>query len=137
MNLVSKEGPVLNERDGVVVLSTKLGAYEQLREVALGVDPSDDIEGTAEALHEASCSCRPKSDTSALFSCAVASSSMTSTVGWKYRSRPSSVGRPPPGYPLPPSQSRTVWKGRASVLPASRLDTTDAPCVEYLVGGAS
>ena len=52
MNLVSKEGPVLNEQDGVLVLSKSAGSYAELGEAALAVR-SDDIDGTAEALHDA------------------------------------------------------------------------------------
>jgi trehalose 6-phosphate synthase len=52
MNLVSKEGPLVNERDGVLVLSELAGSYEQLSEFALGVTPTD-IEGTVRALHQA------------------------------------------------------------------------------------
>ena len=52
MNLVAKEGPVVNTRDGVLVLSQTSGAYEQLAEGALPVSPTD-IEGTMEALLEA------------------------------------------------------------------------------------
>lgn len=52
MNLVAKEGPVVNTRDGVLVLSETSGAYEQLREGALPVSPTD-VEGTMEALHAA------------------------------------------------------------------------------------
>lgn len=52
MNLVAKEGPVVNTRDGVLVLSQTSGAYEQLAEGALPVSPTD-IEGTMEALFEA------------------------------------------------------------------------------------
>ena len=52
MNLVAKEGPILNQRDGVVVLSSGVGAYQELRQAALGVE-AEDIEGTAEALHRA------------------------------------------------------------------------------------
>ena len=52
MNLVAKEGPVLNQRDGVVVLSTAVGAYQELQQGALGVE-AEDIEGTTEALHRA------------------------------------------------------------------------------------
>ena len=32
MNLVSKEGPIVNERDGVVVLSTEVGSHRELGE---------------------------------------------------------------------------------------------------------
>jgi trehalose 6-phosphate synthase len=49
MNLVSKEGPIVNERDGVVVLSTEVGSHRELAEGALSVAPTD-IEGTADAL---------------------------------------------------------------------------------------
>jgi len=52
MNLVAKEGPVVNKRDGVLILSEAAGAYEQLREGALPVAPAD-IEGTARALEQA------------------------------------------------------------------------------------
>ena len=52
MNLVAKEGPVVNERNGVLVLSENAGASEELREVGLVVNPFD-IEGTADALYEA------------------------------------------------------------------------------------
>ena len=52
MNLVAKEGPVVNTKNGVLVLSESAGAYEQLRVGAIPVAPAD-IEGTARALHEA------------------------------------------------------------------------------------
>jgi trehalose 6-phosphate synthase len=52
MNLVSKEGPVLNERDGVLVLSETAGSFDELHRGAFGVSPHD-IDGTAEALHAA------------------------------------------------------------------------------------
>jgi trehalose 6-phosphate synthase len=49
MNLVAKEGPVLNERDGVLILSENAGAHWELGEDALTVNPFD-IDGTASAL---------------------------------------------------------------------------------------
>ncbi|HUF00411.1 MAG TPA: trehalose-6-phosphate synthase [Anaerolineales bacterium] len=52
MNLVAKEGPVVNRRDGVLVLSERTGAYQQLESGVLVVSPLD-IYGTAEALHRA------------------------------------------------------------------------------------
>ena len=52
MNLVAKEGPVVNTRDGVLVLSETSGAYEQLRDGAIPVSPTD-VEGTMEALYAA------------------------------------------------------------------------------------
>lgn len=52
MNLVAKEGPVVNRRDGVVVLSERTGAYQQLESGVLVVSPLD-VYGTAEAIHQA------------------------------------------------------------------------------------
>ena len=52
MNLVAKEGPVVNGRGGVLILSETTGAHKQLREGALSVSPSD-IEGTMQAMHQA------------------------------------------------------------------------------------
>jgi len=52
MNLVAKEGPVVNQRDGVLILSDSVGAYEQLGKWAISVAPTD-LEGTARALYEA------------------------------------------------------------------------------------
>jgi trehalose 6-phosphate synthase len=52
MNLVAKEGPVVNRRDGVLVLSTGAGAFQELAEGALAVNPQD-VKGTAEALWQA------------------------------------------------------------------------------------
>jgi trehalose 6-phosphate synthase len=52
LNLVAKEAPFVNERDGVVVLSENAGAHEELGEWVLTVNPFD-IEGQAEALHRA------------------------------------------------------------------------------------
>jgi trehalose 6-phosphate synthase len=49
MNLVAKEAPLINERDGVVVLSENAGAHAELGEWALTVSPFD-VEGQAEAL---------------------------------------------------------------------------------------
>ena len=52
MNLVAKEGPIVNQKDGVLVLSEAAGAYEQLRIGALPVAAAD-IEGAARALYQA------------------------------------------------------------------------------------
>jgi trehalose 6-phosphate synthase len=52
MNLVAKEAPFVNERDGVVVLSENAGAHEGLGDWTVTVNPFD-IEGMAEALREA------------------------------------------------------------------------------------
>jgi trehalose 6-phosphate synthase len=52
MNLVAKEAPLVNVRDGVLVLSENTGAHEELGEWALTVNPFD-VAGQAEAIHEA------------------------------------------------------------------------------------
>jgi trehalose 6-phosphate synthase len=52
MNLVAKEGPTVNTRDGVLVLSETAGAHGQLGEHALTVAAAD-IEGTCNALYTA------------------------------------------------------------------------------------
>ncbi len=52
MNLVAKEGPLVNERDGVSILSENTGAHEELGEFALSVNPFD-IEETADSIYEA------------------------------------------------------------------------------------
>ena len=52
MNLVAKEGPVVNQRDGVLVLSERTGAYQQLEPGALVIPPLD-VFATAEAMHQA------------------------------------------------------------------------------------
>ena len=52
MNLVAKEGALLNERNGVLILSEGAGAVSQLGEHAIIIGPTD-VEGTAEALHRA------------------------------------------------------------------------------------
>jgi trehalose 6-phosphate synthase len=52
MNLVAKEGPVVNTRDGVLILSESSGAHHQLLQDALSVCPTD-IEGTTETMYQA------------------------------------------------------------------------------------
>ncbi len=52
MNLVAKEAAVVNEKDGVLILSEGAGAYEELGEHALTVNPFD-VNEQAEALYQA------------------------------------------------------------------------------------
>jgi trehalose 6-phosphate synthase len=58
MNLVAKEGPALNEHDGMLVLSEQAGAYDELGAEAFGVHAFD-VCDTARALHEALSSSGP------------------------------------------------------------------------------
>src|SRR5262249_47053428 len=52
MNLVAKEGPLVNEHAGVSILSENTGAHEELGEVALSVNPFD-IQELADSIHAA------------------------------------------------------------------------------------
>ena len=52
MNLVAKEGPLVNERPGVSILSENTGAHEELGEFALSVNPFD-IQELADSIHAA------------------------------------------------------------------------------------
>jgi trehalose 6-phosphate synthase len=52
MNLVAKEGPTVNRRNGVLVLSRTSGAFQQLEPACLPISPADTRE-TAEALFQA------------------------------------------------------------------------------------
>jgi trehalose 6-phosphate synthase len=52
MNLVAKEAPVVNTRDGVLMLSENTGAHAELGEAAISVNPFD-IDDTANAIHRA------------------------------------------------------------------------------------
>ena len=52
LNLVAKEAPLVNARDGALVLSREAGAYEELADWVIGVDPLD-VDGQATALERA------------------------------------------------------------------------------------
>ena len=52
LNLVAKEGPILNRRDGVLCLSRDAGAWDELSPAALEVHPFD-LEQAAGALDTA------------------------------------------------------------------------------------
>ncbi len=52
MNLVAKEGPVVNQRDGVLVLSRTAGAFQQLAKGSIPTSPTD-VNETTQALYKA------------------------------------------------------------------------------------
>jgi len=52
LNLVAKEAPLINERDGVLVLSENAGVHEEIADWALTVNPFD-VLGQAEAIRTA------------------------------------------------------------------------------------
>ena len=41
MNLIAKEAPLVNERDGVMILSENVGAHEELGSFAISINPFD------------------------------------------------------------------------------------------------
>jgi trehalose 6-phosphate synthase len=53
MNLVAKEGPALNGRGGVLVLSEGAGAFSELGDASVAVKDPGNIEDTADALERA------------------------------------------------------------------------------------
>lgn len=53
MNLVSKEGPAVNENDGAVVLTTGAGSYEELGHFAVEISDPFDVAETSAALERA------------------------------------------------------------------------------------
>ena len=52
MNLVAKEAPAVNTRDGVVMLSENTGSHEELGDCTLTVNPFD-IQEQADTIHRA------------------------------------------------------------------------------------
>jgi trehalose 6-phosphate synthase len=52
LNLVAKEAPLVNERDGLLILSENAGSHEELGAWALTVNPFD-VEAQADAIHAA------------------------------------------------------------------------------------
>ena len=50
LNLVAKEGALVNQKDGVIVLSENAGAHEELRGHVLSINPFD-VEATAAAIY--------------------------------------------------------------------------------------
>jgi trehalose 6-phosphate synthase len=52
LNLVAKEAPLVNTREGVLVLSENAGVHEELGQWAISVNPFD-VAGQAAAIHEA------------------------------------------------------------------------------------
>lgn len=52
MNLVAKEGPLLNTKDGVLLLSENAGAHFELSDAAMTINPFD-IDGCCQAIQQA------------------------------------------------------------------------------------
>ena len=51
LNLVAKEGALVNQTDGLIVLSENAGAHEELRGTVLSINPFD-VEATAAAIYD-------------------------------------------------------------------------------------
>lgn len=52
MNIVAKEGSIINENNGVLILSNGAGCYEELKDGAICVNPYD-LRQTAESINMA------------------------------------------------------------------------------------
>jgi trehalose 6-phosphate synthase len=52
LNLIAKEAPLVNERDGVLLLSENAGAHAELGEWAITINPFD-VQAQADAIHQA------------------------------------------------------------------------------------
>lgn len=50
MNLVAKEGALINRRNGTIALSTAAGAHHELQGAVVSIEPTDELD-TARALH--------------------------------------------------------------------------------------
>ncbi len=81
MNLIAKEAPLVNDRDGVLILSENAGADPELGEFALTVNPFD-IQEQADAIHTALTMAAP-SAAAASRACARRCASTTSPTGWR------------------------------------------------------
>jgi trehalose 6-phosphate synthase len=53
MNLVAKEGPVVNERAGALILSRGAGSHDELGDLAVEIGDPYDVEATADAIEAA------------------------------------------------------------------------------------
>ncbi len=53
MNLVSKEGPAVNENSGALILTTCTGSHEELGEFAIDIDDPFNVDATANAIERA------------------------------------------------------------------------------------
>ena len=84
MNLVAKEAPLVNERDGVLILSENAGAYGELKDYALTVNPFD-IQEQADAIYAAltmPAEERHRASRASARRCASTTSRAGSTLSW-------------------------------------------------------
>jgi trehalose 6-phosphate synthase len=107
MNLVAKEGAALNERSGVLVLSSGAGAFAELGTAAVGIRNPQSVPETAAALEQALCMpagrrARLASALRSLVDC----HSPLEWLGWQLRDVASiRQGREPAGWPGPAGPS--------------------------------
>ena len=124
MNLVAKEAPAVNTRDGVLMLSENTGAHEELGECALSVNPFD-IEEQAEAIHRALTMDADRARASAPTSCAGSSTPAIRATG--------STTSSPTSRPSRPAEPRRP--GPRSVVRFCRLWAQNRTTVRVRGGG--
>jgi trehalose 6-phosphate synthase len=92
LNLVVKEGAVVNRTDGMIVLSENAGAHEELQPQVLSINPFD-IEATADAIYQGLTMSAQERKKRPATRCA----QMTSRAGSRARCRTSATWWPFPG----------------------------------------
>src|SRR5207248_9486516 len=131
MNLVAKEGPVVNQRSGVLVLSESAGAHEELGAHVLSINPFD-VEITARAIHRAlQMSPAERAERSNAINQIVATNDVARWIRHHIEDIHSVIpplhalsdSAPPPWLPEPASAGRPAvpryrWLGQHSTLPA-------------------
>ncbi|HEX8994856.1 MAG TPA: trehalose-6-phosphate synthase [Ktedonobacterales bacterium] len=134
MNLVVKEGALVNERAGVVVLSRTAGAFEQVGRYALGVPPTD-VDAISEALYQALTMSMPerRSRASGMLNILLRESS-TTWLQAQLRDLATQTGRPQVVYgatgaarPTPHVRSAADLLSRETIMAARHALMSPAP----------
>ena len=108
MNLVVKEGALVNERAGVTILSRTAGAFEQLGDYALGVPPTDIVALSEKLLEALTMSPRERRERSSAMLRLLLKESATSWLQAQLRDLKTQVSRPQMVYRTDTASLRRV-----------------------------
>jgi trehalose 6-phosphate synthase len=114
MNLVVKEGALVNERAGVTILSRTAGAFEQLGDFALGAPPTDIVALSEKLLEALNMSLRERRERSSAMQRLLLKESATSWLHAQLRDLKAQVSRPQVVY-----RTDTVAPRRMADLPSA------------------
>jgi len=114
MNLVVKEGALVNERAGVTILSRTAGAFEQLGEFVLGVPPTDIVAMSEKLLEALTMSPRERRERSSAMLRLLLKESATTWLQAQLRDLKAQTGRPQVVY-----RTDTVAPSRRAGLPGA------------------